>query len=201
MARNARGVMERAMRAGTRGKGGRAGGKAGKRTLGDRAREQLREATAQGAKEPAAASEKLLELAEIANQRGMPQVAAYLALRSSELKLDAGENDGAFVAARAAVGHAEGIAEQKRVGRFFTRTLKKLKKADEEAASELAQTARSQLGLKKLPTPGERMKPNRAQRRMLPKACSVCGTKLDAKELEFEDDGTMDCPTCGATIA
>lgn len=189
------------MRAGSRGRGGRAGGKEGKRGLGERAREQLHEAWTLGTSDPGGAGEKFLELAEIANQRGMPQVAAYLALQAAELKLEAGENDGAFVAGRAAVGHAEGIAEKKRVGRFFTRTLGKLRKADEDAAKELAETARSQLGLKKLPTPGERIQPNRAQRRTLPRACGVCGVDLDAKALEFEDDGTMDCPSCGATIA
>lgn len=189
------------MRAGNRGRGGRAGGKEGKRALGQRAQELVREAATLGTTDPAGGAEKYLELADIAGDRGMPQVAAFLALRAAELRLDAGENDGAFLAGRVAVGHAEGIAEKKRVGRFFTRTLRKLKKADEDATRELAETARSQLGLKKLPTPGERIKPNRAQRRTLPKSCGVCAGDLDLGSLELEDDGTIECPACGATIA
>lgn len=201
MARNARGVMARAMSGGARGKGGRAGGKEGKRALGPRAQEAIREAASLSSSDPAGGSLKFLELATIAEGRGLPQVAAYLALRASEARVGAGDAAGAAEAARVAADHAAGISETKRVGRFFVRSLKKLKALDADAASEVSEYARKKLGLKKLPVPGERLKPNRAQRRALPKACPVCGHVHDTKTIEFEDDGTVDCTQCGGPLA
>lgn len=192
--------MQRAMRAGARGKGGRAGGKEGKRQLGPRAREAVREAVELGEKDPAGGATRFLELAEIAEKRGMSRVAAFLALRASRLRIQAKDASGALDAGRAAVGFAEGVSDTKRVGRFFARTCKVLKKLDSGAGDELASHARKQLGLKKLPD-GERIKPNRSQRRSLAKECNGCGTPIDGASIEFEDDGTVDCPECGADLA
>lgn len=200
MPRNARGVMARAMSAGQRGKGGRAGGKEGKRGLGDRAREAIHEAASMASTDPAGAAERFLEFAGVADERGMAQVATFLALRACDTHTAAGDGAAAVAAGRVAVGFAEGMAEKKRVGRFFVRSLKRLEAVDKDGSSELAEFARKQLGLKKLPTPGERLSPNRAQRRSLPKSCSSCGLQVDGAAIEFEDDGTVDCPQCGADL-
>ena len=102
---------------------------------------------------------------------------------------------------RAAADHAAGVAESRRIGRHFTRSLRDLRKLDGDAADQVGEHARKALGLKSLPVPGDRMQPNRAQRRSLPKGCPVCGLQLDPKGIEVEDDGTLDCTRCGAEIA
>lgn len=201
MARHNRGVMLRGMMQSKRGRGGKAGGKAGKRGLGDAAREQLVSAHALvEAGNHAEAADAFGTLSAIASERGRPQIAAWLALRGATSKLESGDVSGSVEAARVGIDHAEGISEKKRVGRFFGRFVKNLRNEDADAAKELADETRRRFGLKTLPVPTDGVSPNRAQRRSLPKHCDGCGTKIDGSTILFEDDGTADCPTCGYVL-
>ncbi|MEZ4317673.1 MAG: hypothetical protein R3F61_09215 [Myxococcota bacterium] len=201
MARQMNGVVLRGMTQGQRGRGGKAGGKEGKRALGDGARKAIAEAHAleQAGKHAEAAAE-FAKLGAIAGERGKHNIGAFLALRGASALLEAGDVAGAVEAARAGITHAEGTSENKRVGRFYARFVKNVRSADADAAASLTDEVKRRFGLKSLPTPGDGVAPNRAQRRGLPKSCSGCGTPIDAAEIRFEEDGTSDCPACGEIV-
>ncbi|MCB9673913.1 MAG: hypothetical protein H6737_02290 [Alphaproteobacteria bacterium] len=190
------------MTQGTKGRGGKAGGKAGKRALGDGARKQIADAHAlEEAGKHADAAQAFAQLGEIAAERGQHAIGAYLALRGASALLRSGDAAAAVEAARAGIAHAEGISEKKRVGRHFGRFVRDLRSEDADVATALSDEVKTRFGLKTLPTPGDGVAPNRAQRRSLPKACAGCGTPLDAATIRFEDDGTVDCPACGHPLS
>jgi hypothetical protein len=201
MGREGRGVMLRSMQQGQKGRGAKAGGKAGKRALGDGARKAIADAHALAdAGKHAEAAAAYAQMGHIAAERGKHNVGAFLALRGATALLDAGDLAGALEAAREGIAHAEGVAEKKRVGRFFARFIKSMRTDHGDAATELSDEVKRRFGLKTLPVPGEGTTPNRAQRRSLPKQCTGCGTPLDGGAIRFEDDGTADCPACGHII-
>jgi len=201
MARQSRGVMLRSMAKGQRGRGEKAGGKAGKRGLGEGARKAISDAKALAeAGKHTEAAEAFSKLATIAAGRAKANIAAFLALRGASSLLENNDLPGAISAAREGIAHAEGISESKRVARFYAGFIQTLKKDHPDEAAELATEVKKRFGLKILPSPGEGTTANRAQRRSMPKACPGCGTPIDSKTVRFEDDGTADCPACGDTL-
>lgn len=189
--------MLRSMQAGTRGRGGKAGGKAGKRTLGEAARDAMRAAVAkQEAGEHAAASEGYLEMARVAESRGKPASAAHLAVKGALSAHAGGDADAALTAGREGLTLAAGVAEQRRVARKFLPLITALGDAGEGFGDEVKKA----FGLKVLPAVGDSIQPNRAQRRALPKACPTCGEAVDRSSVELQDDGALDCGLCGDAI-
>ncbi|MCB9670131.1 MAG: hypothetical protein H6736_17305 [Alphaproteobacteria bacterium] len=194
--------MIRSMQANQRGRGGKAGGKAGKRTLGDGARDALHAAGAKAAAgEHGAAATAYAELARIAESRGRPGAAAHIAVQGALAALAGGDRDQALAIAREGVTLASGVADQRRVARKFVPFIDALSRDDADAAAAFREEAKKGFGLKLIPAPGETVTPNRAQRRSLPKACGTCGEPVDSATVVFQDDGTCDCALCGDPIA
>lgn len=194
MARTSRGVMIRATQSSVRGRGGKAGGKAGKRTLGDGARQAMTEAFAN--KDAGA----LVELATIAGQRGRPAASAHLAVQAGLLALESGDVEASVEHARKGIELAEGVANKRRVSRKFWPLLDALAEKDAAAADALRGEIKTRFGLKLVPRAGKTITPNRSQRRALPKFCGSCGAPIDKSTVEFVEDGTLDCALCGDAI-
>lgn len=200
MSRQPRGTMSRSM-SNQRGRGGKAGGKAGKRTLGEGVREALLAAVAQAeAGQHADAANAMRDIAQTAGNRGKPAAAASISVQGAQAALAGGDQQLALSIAQAGVELSAGVAETRRVARKFAPFIDALAAVDADAAASFEASTRSAYGLKLIPRPGATVKPNRAQRRSLPKACPCCGVKLDASTIEFVDDGTLDCPLCGDSI-
>lgn len=201
MSRQPRGTMNRSM-SNQRGRGGKAGGKAGKRTLGDGVREALVAALAQAeAGQHAEAAAALKDIAATAGSRGKPAAAATISVHGAIAALNGGDQQEALSIAKSGVDLSAGVAETRRVARKFIPFFDALAAVDAGAADAFKATTRTSFGLKLIPRPGEMVKPNRAQRRSLPKTCPCCAVKLDADTISFFDDGSLDCPLCGDSIA
>jgi hypothetical protein len=194
--------MSRSMQTNTRGRGGKAGGKAGKRTLGDGARQALLDAyAAADAGRHGDAADAFEALAKTAADRGKPAAAAHISVHGALAALAGDDLSRAVAIGEAGLELSAGVADQRRVARKFWPFVDALKAADADAGASFLEATRTAFGLKLIPRPGEQVKPNRAQRRALPKACPTCGHPIDAADVHFHDDGTLDCAVCGAAIA
>lgn len=191
--------MLRSVQAGMRGRGGKAGGKAGKRTLGPAAREILHGALAsEAAGDHAAAAEAFVGMARTAESRGRPAAAAHVAVRGALAALQGGDVEQALAIGREGLTLAAGVAEQRRVARKFQPLIGAFE--GHEAASGFGDEVKKAFGLKLVPAAGETVKPNRAQRRALPKLCPTCGEPIDRSSVELQDDGSFDCTLCGDAV-
>jgi hypothetical protein len=170
--------------------------------MGDKARERLRAAHAQAkAGDHAGAAAELRELAGIARKRGLHRIAVHLGTRSAAQAAKAGDRDAVVAATADAIADAKLDGDKPRSARAFGRVLKALRAGDhEEAAERVAAKVRSELGVAAKAPSGDGPPVNRAMRRHLPKTCPTCGDKVGADSVDFNDDGSVDCGTCGGVL-
>ncbi len=198
MPRHARGVLLRSVQSAPTSKGVRAGGKAGKRSLGPKVRQAIHDAIRMEEEgRNAEAARAFGDIAAIAGARGRHAAAAHLAVRGALAALAAGDAEGALALGQRGVTLAEGVAEPRRVAARFLPLLAAL---DEERSRVLREAICAGFGLKRVAARGEPVALNRAQRRALAKRCPCCGEAVDPKAVVFVDDG-IDCPLCGDRIA
>ena len=66
------------------------------------------------------------------------------------------------------------------------------------AADEVEAAVRAQIGV--TPRQPEEVAVNRSMRRHLPARCSACGAGVDAEQVRFNEDGSVDCEVCGSIV-
>ncbi|MEN0062678.1 MAG: hypothetical protein AAGA48_11045 [Myxococcota bacterium] len=169
--------------------------------LGDVARQRIQEAHAHlaaGEAEPAAT--KFQRMANVAQEREMPRVAAHLGAHAALAHAMAGDREAFTASLDAAVAEAQKDGDKDRTSRLFGRFLDRL--ADTpfaDDAATLKPTLRNQLGVTPK-APAADPSVNRSMRRHLPKRCANCGADVDEATIAFNDDGSVDCDRCGSLL-
>ena len=176
---------------------GRQGGNRKQGGLPQVIRERLKAAKAElDGGNPDGAVEILSGLADKASERGRHGMAVQMAVLATSALARSGRTADAVEWSQKAAQFGGPIQNQTKVARRFGRLCTALKEAGHgEAADAIEAAAIDALGVSKLPA-ASTVTVNRARRRMLPKVCQACGTKVDAARVEFDEEGA-DCPACG----
>lgn len=164
--------------------------------------ERLTEARKQfRAGEFGAASKAFGALATKADERGRHRMALQMALFASGAAAMADDRATALTWVANAARFGAPIQNQTAVGRRFGGLVARLRARDRaDDADAIEEAAKAELGISKLPAPGEGARTvNRERRRMLPKACPTCAAPVDLDEVEFDEEGA-DCPECGGKL-
>lgn len=181
-------------RGGRRGVGGR---------LGDVARDRMQQARAHYRAGAYAEAAQLFErMAGVARERDLPRVAVHLGVRAAACHAQLGNAEAFDTWVAHALADAAQEGDRDRSARTFGRLVQEMKDTPLASRSDdLVQSVRSQLGV--VPKAPERseVKVNRAVRRHLPKVCASCGAPVDPDTIEFNEDGSVDCDTCGALVS
>lgn len=171
--------------------------------LGDVARQRMQEARQHYRQGQYAEAAGLFErMAGVARERDLTRVAIHMGVRAAACHAHLGHGEAFDQWLAHAMHDAKAEGDRDRSARTFGQLVKVL--ADTPLADrsdDVAQTVRSQLGV--MPKAPERSGTpiNRSVRRHLPKACASCGAPVVADEVEFNEDGAVDCDTCGGLVS
>ena len=181
----------------------RGGRRAGSDRLGDVARQRLMEARNHFQDGAHAEALPLFErMAGVARERSMPRVATHLSARAAACHAHLGQTDGFNEWLEHAIADARQDSDPDRSARTFGALLEVLRASPlAERASDVESTVRRQLGVvPKVRAADAETNVNRNMRRHLPQKCAACGAPLDVEDVHFNEDGSVDCDTCGAIV-
>ncbi len=148
----------------------------------------------------AAAAERFERMAPVARDRGMPRVAAHLSVRAAASHAKLGAQAAFDTWLDHAIADAKQDGDKERSSRMFGKLLKVVRDSPLAGqADALEQKVRSQVGVPPKVPEGE-VVVNRSMRRHLPSKCAACGAPVEADEVEFNEDGSVDCDHCGSIL-
>lgn len=171
--------------------------------LGDVARQRLKEARGHYREGRYGEAAALFErMAGVARERDMPRVAVHLGARAAACHAQLGDAAAFETWLGHAISDAQHEGDRDRAARTFGRLVQALKESPlSEQASDVVQTVRSQLGVVPRAPELSTAPVNRSVRRHLPQKCANCGAPVNADDVEFNEDGSVDCETCGGLVS
>lgn len=180
----------------------RGGRRAAGNRLGDVARQRLQEAKEHYREGRYAEAAALFErMASVARERGMPRVATHLGARAAASHAQLGQAEAFDQWLEHAVVDAKQDGDPDRSARTFGQLLQVIEGTPlADRADAVRDTVRSQVGVTPRVPESDDTPINRSVRRHLPAKCGSCGAPVDANEVMFNDDGSVDCPTCGGLV-
>lgn len=150
----------------------------------------------------AEAAERFERMAGVARERDLSRVAVHLGARAAACHAQMGSADAFDTWLGHALADAALDGDRDRSSRTFGRLVEIVKTTPlSEKADGVVEKVRSQIGVTPKVPEASNKPVNRSMRRHLPKVCASCGAPVVAEDVEFNEDGSVDCDTCGALVS